>query len=146
VLFRLLRQITEEKAMKTTGSAPRERLSTTNVLRSMAQRAIGAAVVSALATGSAMAQPQIELSFWTNLTTAAQANVIEKQVNECTADKPNIKVHFETVPFGSMYTRLITALRRGDPPNIMNTLEGAVAFLQAKDGIVRAREAMGIRR
>src|SRR5215831_3350680 len=83
VLFRLLRQITEEKAMRTTGSAPRERLSTTNVLQSMAQRAIGAAVVSALATGSAMAQPQIELSFWTNLTTAAQANVIQKQVNEC---------------------------------------------------------------
>jgi multiple sugar transport system substrate-binding protein len=94
-----------------------------------------AAAASVLASGTATAQ-QIELSFWTNLTTAAQANVIQKQVNECTADKSNVKVHFETVPFGSMYTRLITALRRGEPPNIMNTLEGAVAFLQAKDGIV----------
>ena len=84
----------------------------------------------------ANAAEPIELSFWTNLTTAAQADVIQKQVNECTAATPNVKVHFETVPFGSMYTRLITALRRGDPPNIMNTLEGAVAFLQAKNGIV----------
>jgi ABC-type glycerol-3-phosphate transport system substrate-binding protein len=121
--------------MQETGSAQRERLPATNVLRSSAQRAIVATALSVLATGTATAQQPIELSFWTNLTTAAQANVIQKQVNECTADKPNIKVHFETVPFGSMYTRLITALRRGDPPNIMNTLEGAVAFLQAKDGI-----------
>src|SRR5499427_4532340 len=122
--------------MKTTGSAQRERLPATNVLRSSAQRAIVVAALSVLAASTATAQQQVELSFWTNLTTAAQANVIQKQVNECTADKPNIKVQFETVPFGSMYTRLITALKRGDPPNIMNTLEGAVAFLQAKDGIV----------
>src|SRR5215831_7509749 len=135
-LFRLLCQITEEKAMKETGSARRERLPWTNVLRSNAQRTIVVAALSVLAASTATAQQQVELSFWTNLTTAAQANVIQKQVNECTADKPNIKVQFETVPFGSMYTRLITALRRGEPPNVMNTLEGAVAFLQAKDGIV----------
>lgn len=120
--------------MEETGSAPRR--PTANVLRSMVQQAIAAAAISVLASGTATAQQQIELSFWTNLTTAAQANVIQKQVNECTADKPNVKVQFETVPFGSMYTRLITALRRGESPNIMNTLEGAVAFLQAKDGIV----------
>jgi ABC-type glycerol-3-phosphate transport system substrate-binding protein len=88
-----------------------------------------------LAPGVAPAQ-QVELSFWTNLTTAAQANVIQKQVNECTVATPNVKVKFETVPFGSMYARLITALRRNEVPNVMNTLEGAVAFLQAKDGLV----------
>jgi ABC-type glycerol-3-phosphate transport system substrate-binding protein len=93
------------------------------------------ALSGAVACSAACAEP-VELSFWTNLTTAAQADVIQKQVNECTADQPNVKVHFETVPFASMYTRLITTLRKGDPPNVMNTLEGAVAFLQAKDGIV----------
>src|SRR5947207_8567706 len=98
---------------------------------------VGFAALATLVSfpGIAAAQ-QVELSFWTNLTTASQANVIQKQVNECVADKPNVKVQFETVPFGTMYTRLITALKRGEPPNVMNTLEGAVAFLQAKDGIV----------
>lgn len=98
---------------------------------------LGAAIVSAVGfTGAANAADPVELTFWTNLTTAAQADVIQKQVTECTAAQPGVKVHFETVPFNTMYTRLITALRKGDPPNIMNTLEGAVAFLQAKDGIV----------
>jgi ABC-type glycerol-3-phosphate transport system substrate-binding protein len=98
-----------------------------------AMMTIGAAL--ALWPGAATSQ-QVDLSFWTNLTTASQATVIQKQVNECIADKPNVKVRFETVPFGSMYTRLITALRRGEVPNVMNTLEGAVAFMQAKEGIV----------
>jgi len=84
----------------------------------------------------ASAQSSVELSFWTNLTTAAQADVIRQQVDECTASQPGVVVQFQTVPFSSMYTRLITALRKGDPPNIMNTLEGAVAFLQARNGIV----------
>ncbi|MBI3707331.1 MAG: extracellular solute-binding protein [Proteobacteria bacterium] len=77
-----------------------------------------------------------EITFWTNLTTASQANVIQKQANACAARQPDLQVKFETVPFGSMYTRLITAMRRNDLPNIMNTLEGAVAFVQAKNGLV----------
>lgn len=102
--------------------------------KSFALHSLG--LVALAAMSCATQAQQIELSFWTNLTTASQANVIQKQVNECIADKPNVKVQFETVPFGTMYTRLITALRKGEPPNVMNTLEGAVAFLQAKDGIV----------
>jgi ABC-type glycerol-3-phosphate transport system substrate-binding protein len=78
----------------------------------------------------------LELTFWTNLTTAAQANVIQKQINDCAPQQPGLTVKFETVPFGAMYTRLITALRRGEAPNIMNTIEGAVAFMQAKNGLV----------
>jgi ABC-type glycerol-3-phosphate transport system substrate-binding protein len=107
----------------------------TNKLGRSSLRTLTALAVALGASAGAQAQ-QVELSFWTNLTTAAQASVIQKQVAECTADKPNVKVNFETVPFGTMYTRLITALRRNEPPNIMNTLEGAVAFLQAKEGIV----------
>lgn len=78
----------------------------------------------------------IDLTFWTNLTTAAQANVIQKQINECLPQQPGVTVKFETVPFGAMYTRLITALRKDEAPNIMNTIEGAVGFMQAKNGLV----------
>src|SRR5215475_14531055 len=77
-----------------------------------------------------------ELSVWTNLTTAAQATVIQKQVTACAAKQTGVSVKFETVPFGAMYTRLITALRKNEMPNLMNTLEGAVAFVQAKNGLV----------
>jgi len=85
---------------------------------------------AALATfmAAASASHAVEISFWTNLTTASQANVIQKQINECVGSQQGLAVKFETVPFGAMYTRLITALRKGDPPNIMNTIEGAVAF------------------
>ena len=77
-----------------------------------------------------------ELSVWTNLTTVAQATVIQKQVTACAAKQTGVSVKFETVPFGAMYTRLITALRKNEMPNLMNTLEGAVAFVQAKNGLV----------
>jgi ABC-type glycerol-3-phosphate transport system substrate-binding protein len=77
-----------------------------------------------------------ELSVWSNLTTAAQADIIQKQAIGCAAQQPGVSVKFETVPFGAMYTRLITAMRRNELPNLMNTLEGAVAFVQAKNGLV----------
>ncbi|MDS1137123.1 ABC transporter substrate-binding protein [Nitratireductor indicus] len=77
-----------------------------------------------------------ELTFWTNLTTASQADVIKAQIDECRAEQDGLTVNFETIPFGSMYTRLITAMRNGSTPDIMNTLEGAVAFVQSRDGLV----------
>lgn len=110
--------------------------------RSLARRPAArlAALAGAVGIGSASlgATPAaaLELSLWTNLTTAAQATVIQKQANACASEQPGLTLKFETVPFGSMYTRLITAMRRGDPPNLMNTLEGAVAFVQAKGGLV----------
>src|SRR5499427_3364190 len=94
----------------------------------------GVALIGCLA-GAAPAGA-VEISFWTNLTTASQANVIQKQIAECSAKQPGLTVKFETVPFGSMYTRLITALRKDEAPNIMNTIEGAVGFMQAKNGLV----------
>lgn len=98
-------------------------------------RTISAAGVSlgVMAAGPAGA---VELNFWTNLTTAAQADVIKAQVDFCAAEQSGLTVNFETVPFSSMYTRLITASRNGTPPDIMNTLEGAVAFVQAQGGLV----------
>ncbi len=96
----------------------------------------GAALSALLGTASlALPANAEEISFWTNLTTASQADVIKKQVDVCAAEQDGLAVKFETVPFGSMYTRLITAMRNGNTPNIMNTIEGAVAFVQAKDGL-----------
>jgi len=79
---------------------------------------------------------KIELTFWTNLTVESQSAVIAKQVDECLQDMPNVSVEFEAVPFSNMYTRLITAFQQDDTPNIMNSLEGVVAFLEAKQAIV----------
>ena len=105
---------------------------TRRVTRTLAWASLaGIAVLSTPRAASA-----VELTFWTNLTTAAQANVIQKQINECAPPQQGLTVKFETVPFDAMYTRLITALRRGEAPNIMNTIEGAVAFMQAKNGLV----------
>jgi ABC-type glycerol-3-phosphate transport system substrate-binding protein len=90
--------------------------------------------------GMAGCAQALELSIWTNLTTAAQTAVIQKQTTECAAEQSGLTLKFETVPQSTMYTRLITAFRKNDLPNIMNTLEGAVAFVQAKDGLVPVTE------
>lgn len=110
--------------------------------RSRLRRAV-AAVASALLLPIGGAQA-LDISFWTNLTTAAQANVIQKQIGECSALQPGLNVKFETVPFGAMYTRLITALRKNEAPNIMNTIEGAVAFMQAKGGLVPVTDVLDL--
>jgi multiple sugar transport system substrate-binding protein len=99
---------------------------------------IGAAM--SFMVGMAGCAQALELSIWTNLTTAAQTTVIQKQTTECAAQQSGLTLKFETVPQSTMYTRLITAFRKNDLPNIMNTLEGAVAFVQAKDGLVPVTE------
>ena len=99
---------------------------------------IGAAM--ALLCASANSAAALELNIWTNLTTASQTTVIQKQTTECAAEQPGLTLKFETVPQSTMYTRLITAFRKNDLPNIMNTLEGAVAFVHAKDGLVPVTE------
>lgn len=97
---------------------------------------IGLATGAMISTVGSLPARAVEISFWTNLTTASQASVIQKQISECSTAQPGLVVKFETVPFGAMYTRLITAMRKNEAPNIMNTIEGAVAFMQAKGGIV----------
>lgn len=70
-----------------------------------------------------------ELLFWTNLNVDAQAKVIQAQAESCAAAMDgDVTVKFEAIPFDQMYTRLATAFRSGNGPDIMNTLEGAVAF------------------
>ncbi len=76
-----------------------------------------------------------ELTIWSQLTTASQTEVIQKHVNECIADKPDVTVKFESVTLDTLYSRMLTALQRGGAPDIMNTTEGVVAFLNAKDAL-----------
>jgi len=101
------------------------------------RRLIGAvtavACVSALAAcapASNDGSEPVTLRFWTNLNVAAQASVIQAQATACTVGMENVSLEFEAVPFGDMYTKLATAFRAGEGPDIMNTNESAVAFAQ----------------
>lgn len=99
-------------------------------------RAFAAALLLSAPVAAAFPAAALELSVWTNLTTASQADVIRKQIDACLKDTPQVTAKLETVPFGNMYTRLIAAAKKGDVPNLMNTLEGAVAFLLAQNAIL----------
>ena len=93
-------------------------------------------VMGMSATGVAAQGPRVELTVWSNITVKAQADVISRHVSDCLAGMPGVTAKFDTVAFDVMYPRLITALEQGKLPNIMNTSEGATAFLQAKGGLV----------
>jgi multiple sugar transport system substrate-binding protein len=96
-------------------------------------------LVVALGAGAPRVAAQgqrVELTVWSNITVKSQADVIARHVNECLAGMSGVTAKFDTVSFDAMYPRLITALEQGKLPNIMNTSEGATAFLQAKGGLV----------
>lgn len=101
---------------------------------------VGVALLASCSAGSPEPDEPIgpvELSFWSNLTVEAQATVMQSQAEQCAAEVgDDVTVSFESVPFADMYTRMATAFKAGQGPDIMNTLEGAVAFGQASDNIV----------
>ncbi len=112
-------------------------------MKSTSHRFVGAiaagACVVALAACSPASEPgtdPVALRFWTNLNVAAQASVIQAQATACTVGMDNVTLQFEAVPFGDMYTKLATAFRAGEGPDIMNTNESAVAFAQDADYLV----------
>lgn len=72
----------------------------------------------------------VTLRFWTNLNVEAQASVIQAQANACAATLEDVSIEFEAIPFDQMYTKLATAFRSGNGPDVMNTLEGAVSFAE----------------
>lgn len=78
----------------------------------------------------ASATGPITLKFWTNLNVEAQAKVIRAQADQCVASLDDVSVEFEAVAFADMYTKLATAFRSGNGPDIMNTNESAVSFAQ----------------
>jgi ABC-type glycerol-3-phosphate transport system substrate-binding protein len=86
--------------------------------------------------GDADEDGPIELTFWTNLTVEAQAEVIQRHAEQCAAEQQDVSVSFEAVPFDSMYPRMVTGFRTGNGPDIMNTIEGGVAAAQAGGYIV----------
>lgn len=100
---------------------------------------IGALTLASCAGGTSTAPPTgpVELKFWSNLTVEAQASVMQDQASGCAATLGDgVTVAFEAVPFADMYSRMLTAFRAGQGPDIMNTLEGAVAYGQASGNIV----------
>jgi ABC-type glycerol-3-phosphate transport system substrate-binding protein len=95
-----------------------------------------AAVGTAAVTAASAFGKNVELTFWTQLTSSAQTKIIQKHVSECAGTLQDLSVKFEAVTLENMYSRLLTALQRGDAPNIMNATEGAVAFLNAKAALI----------
>lgn len=120
-------------------------------LVSKTRRAAAAIVLVALVTSCAPPAPSnqdgrneagttggpVELKFWSNLTVAAQSTAIKEHAEQCANEiGDGVTVSFEGIPFDSMYSRMVTAFRSGSGPDVMNTLEGAVAFGQAADYLV----------
>lgn len=96
---------------------------------------IGVALITQ--TGAAASSAPVQLTFWTNLTTASQSSVIKAQALGCAAKiGNNVSLNFEAVPFSDMYTRMATAFSAGQGPDIMNTTEGGVIFGQASGNTV----------
>ncbi len=120
---------TNEARRKRGGEMPRRK----NTLKNGLVAALVAGT-AALSTSTAEAGP-IQLKLWTQLTTASQTDVIRKQVNECLAAQPGVTVEFEAVTLDTLYSRMLTALQRGDVPDVMNTTEGVVAFLAARNAL-----------
>ncbi|MDQ6438187.1 extracellular solute-binding protein [Mesorhizobium sp. LHD-90] len=104
-------------------------------LKISAGRARALLVGCAVVLPSAASAQNVELKVWSQLTTASQTDVIKKHVNECIANMPGVSVEFESVTLDTLYSRLLTSLQRGDVPDVMNTTEGVVAFLSARDAL-----------
>ncbi len=117
-----------------------------NTLRSRHRRPLFAAVGAAAGLtmlASCAGSPgtpdsgPVELRFWSNLTVEAQASVMKEQATQCAAEiGDDVSLAFEAVPFADMYSRMLTAFRSNEGPDIMNTLEGAVAYGEASGNIV----------
>jgi len=110
------------------------------------RRIVGAIAALACFTGltacaPGVSQPEesggpVTLRFWTNLTVEAQSSVIQAQAAACAVNMPGVSLEFEAVPFADMYTKLATAFKSGNGPDIMNTNESAVSFAQNADYLV----------
>lgn len=100
------------------------------ILRS--RLAAAALAGSAAAVAAPTGAKAVEIDFWTVLTTASQTQVIQKHVNQCVEGMKGVTVKFSSVTLDGQYTRLLTAIQRGEVPNVMNATEGVVAFLNGR--------------
>jgi ABC-type glycerol-3-phosphate transport system substrate-binding protein len=79
---------------------------------------------------------KIELKMWTMLTTNACMTNMNNQLAEFTKKYPNITVKLEPMTFDNVYARLMTAVQGNSLPDVLDCIEGHVAFLQSKNAIV----------
>lgn len=100
------------------------------------RRVVAAVTTSLVASAPIAAVADVDLTFWTQLTTQSQTDVIRAQVDECLVEMPGVTVEFEAVTLDTLYSRLLTALQRGDVPDIMNTTEGVVAFMESREALL----------
>jgi multiple sugar transport system substrate-binding protein len=82
------------------------------------------------------AQNPVKLSFWTMRTTANMMTNLRKQLDDFEKQNPNIKITVEPITYEVVYPRMMTALQSRKLPNVFNCIEGHVAFLQAKNGLI----------
>lgn len=101
----------------------------------------GIARVAIAATGAAFlglsapaAQAQ-QLSFWYQSSTPAHETILKQQIEVCAAQQPGVSVRPESVGLDVMYPRIAAALRDRKPPNVINTVESVVAFLQSRKSL-----------
>lgn len=95
--------------------------------------AVAGVALSGLQTGAAQAQ---QLSFWYQSSTPAHETMLKQQIEACAAQQPGVTVRPESVGLDVMYPRLATALKERKPPNVINTVESVVAFLQSRNSLV----------
>lgn len=85
---------------------------------------------------SAVTGQKIELRMWTMLTTTACMNKMNEQLAEFTKENPNITVKLEANTYDNVYAKLMTAIQGNTLPDVLDCIEGHVAFLQSKDAII----------
>lgn len=79
---------------------------------------------------------KIELKMWTMLTTTACMNKMNEQLAEFTKENPNITVKLEANTYDNVYAKLMTAIQGNSLPDVLDCIEGHVAFLQSKNAII----------
>lgn len=73
-----------------------------------------------------------KIVIWTNLTAEAQMNILTKQFNEI-GEELGVDVEVDAVALSDLYTKMATGKESGDIPDMMQTAEASVAYLQEMD-------------
>lgn len=81
---------------------------------------------------------KVDLTMWTMLTTNACMDNMNKQLAAFMEKNPNITVKLEPMTFDDVYARLMTAVQGKTLPDVLDCIEGHVAFLQSKGALAPA--------
>ena len=73
-----------------------------------------------------------KIVIWTNLTAEAQMNILTKQFTEI-GEELGVEVEVNAVSLNDLYTKMATGKETGDIPDMMQTAEASVAYLQQQD-------------